>query len=118
MPRSKPRERPTGDAVRNESSRSVAATVGWMLATLTTLAGILAVTGLQIASQFTSASESLTMLSRLLLFASAIGGLASLVFLGVTFKVREDQPPMAIVIASVVISVLPLIALTVVVAGG
>ena len=118
MPRTKQRVRPGNVAVRNESSRSVAATVGWMLATLTTLAGILAVSGLQIASQYSSAGESLTMLSRLLLFASVISGLVSLVFLGVTFKVREDRPPLAIVVASVVISVVPLIALVVVLLNG
>ena len=104
----KSKAKPTATAPP-ESSRSVAATVAWMLTTLTTLVAMLAVFGLQLAARAIVRNEALVMLSRLLLFAAAMSGLAALLLLVVTWQVREDRPPLAIVVASVVIGVTPLV---------
>ncbi|MCE9555021.1 MAG: hypothetical protein K8T91_16830 [Planctomycetes bacterium] len=113
MARSKKRSRSAIAAEPPESSRSIAATVGWMLATLTTLVGIVAVTGLLIAARSITPNQSLVMLSRLLLFAAAISGLTSLVLLAVTWKVRQIRPPMAIVVFSIIIALTPLVGVVV-----
>ena len=117
MARSKKTARPAIVTEPPESSRSIAATVGWMLATLITLVGIVAVSGLLIAARSITPNESLVMLSRLLLFAAAISGLMSLVFLAVTWKVREIRPPTAIVVFSVIIALTPLVGVVMVIAS-
>jgi hypothetical protein len=101
-----------------ESQRSIAATVGWMLSTLTTLVAMLAVVGLQIAALRLVENKHLFVLSRLLLFAAAVSGLVSLVLLIVTWRVREDAPPRSIVIASIAIAATPLIGLVLVFTRG
>ena len=116
MARSKQKGRLAPAMEPAESSRSLAATVGWMLATLTTLVGIVAVAGLLIAARSLTPNESLLLLSRLLLFAAAISGLTSLVLLAVTWKVRQIPPPLTVVVFSILIAVTPLVGVVVVVA--
>jgi hypothetical protein len=84
-----------------------------MLATLTTLVAMLAVVGLQLWTRSTVRNEGLVAVGRLMLFTASVSGVAALVMLAVTWHVRDDRPPMSIVVASVVIAAAPLITVAV-----
>jgi len=113
--RTSTQDRLASQAMSGESTRSVAATVGWMLSTLATLVALLVVVALELTARLIDRGGPLIMISRLLLFTAAVSGIVTLVMLAVTWKVRDVRPPKSIVIGSLVIALAPWIGVAVIV---
>jgi hypothetical protein len=116
MPKRK--KKPTGaPAAPAESQAAEAATIGWMLAVLTTTVcefGVLAArfyfAGRPDAAAVGTAGE-------LLLFASAITGLVALLLIPVVYKARLVRPPSAVTAFAIIVGVAPWIVLLVQLGG-
>ena len=81
-------------------------TVGWMLTVVTTLA---CEVGFVLARWLARGERSLTMLSRLLLFAAFIIGLIALFVTPVVLRSRRVAPPRGVTAFSVVVAAAPII---------
>ncbi len=110
MPKQNRSRKKNSSAARNvpaESQAAEAATIGWMLATLT---GAVAELGVLAARLYTAAypdAKGIGTAGELLLFASALIGLIVLGLIPVVYKVRTLKPPPAITAFAVVVGILP-----------
>ena len=89
-----------------EDRRSVAATVGWLLAALATLLGTIVALVVSVAAPSTEGSM-LALLAEYLLVASRISGAVALLMTPVVYAVRPDRPPRAVVVAVLAIGAAP-----------
>ncbi|HHK42091.1 MAG TPA: hypothetical protein ENJ50_06710 [Planctomycetaceae bacterium] len=89
-----------------EDRRSVAATVGWLLAALATLLGTIVALVVSLAAPSTEGSM-LALLAEYLLVASRISGAVALLMTPVVYAVRPDRPPRAVVVAVFAIGAAP-----------
>lgn len=100
-------------AIAGEESRgSVAVTVSWMLTLLATAGGMITAVicfflsnSLQMTPQ---QAEVMALLSAVMTIVSAATGFLCLVLTVVVYRVRRDPPPIAITVAAVFVSCLPL----------
>lgn len=96
------------DSDRADLRRGEVVTVAWSLTVLTTLgaqifAGLAALIGAMWAE-----ATAITILFRLLIVSAAIAGVLSLILLPMVYRFRQDRPPTAIVVASLLIAAAPL----------
>lgn len=113
---SAPRITPTGDTTGEDRS-SIAVTVAWMLATLSTaIASALAVASYSIVrwgGEGADENAPLGFFPGLMLLIAALTGLASLGLIPIVYRVRPAPPPRSITIAAGLIGALPLVILVV-----
>lgn len=100
-------------AIAGEESRgSVAVTVSWMLTLLATAGGMLVAVicfSLSQSLQMTPQQvEVMGLLSAVMTIVAAATGFLCLVLTVVVYRVRRDPPPIAITVAAVFVSCLPL----------
>lgn len=86
-----------------------ALTIFWMLSSLTALALTLVGLSLSWAVSRSEGTERWSMLAELLLFASLISGLVTLLLTPLTVKLRRVPPPRPVTWAAVLIGLLPLV---------
>jgi hypothetical protein len=87
-------------------------TVGWMLMVVTTFICEVAATGCHLyVVQFDRQAATIELFSRLLLFASFVIGILSLIVCAVVLKSRRESPPRSILMFAVVVGVAPLMTL-------
>jgi hypothetical protein len=95
-----------------ESRASVAVTVAWMLTLfISGVALVIALVCLLVAQRAALSQEAMRnvrVLSNLMILIAALTGLLCLVLTVTVYRVRRDPPPIAITVAAVVLSVLPL----------
>ncbi len=85
-------------------------TVGWMLMVITTLICEVASAGCHLyVVQLDRQATTVEIFSRLLLFASFVIGIVSLIVCSVVVKTRRDPPPRSVLIFAVVVGIAPLI---------
>lgn len=98
-----------------EERRAEAATIGWMLATLCTAAGLLCALGTYLLVRpMDKPPEALVMLPGLLLLMSAGSGVVDLVLTPVVLRLRKTLPPPAVTRTAVLVGVAPMLLLVVI----
>jgi hypothetical protein len=97
-----------------EERRAEAATVAWMLTTLTTAAGLVCCGGATLLVwRFETPPTSLAMLPGLLMLMSTVAGLVVLILTPVVLRLRNAQPPKSITVGAVLIGAAPIVLLAV-----
>ncbi len=102
--------RPTAEKPA-EAPASVAVTVAWLLSNVTTLvcAGVAGLAWL--AARGREGNESVLLFAQFLHFSAIVAGCLSLMLLAAVLKIREDPPPLPLVVVSVIVAALPIVAL-------
>jgi hypothetical protein len=112
VPSSKKKKLRLASQQSTESPAAETLTIGWMLTVITGLACELGLgAALALAGRHPEA-HALQALTGLLLFASVVIGLLSLVLLPFVLKLRREAPPLGITVFAVVIGAAPLVLLT------
>ncbi len=94
-----------------ESRTAVAATVAWMLALMATvLAELLGLT-CQLYTILVENLEVLRVLGTVMLFVALLAGFITLALVPIVLRVAQRRPPRSIVVFSLVVGILPLVAL-------
>lgn len=100
------------DPLEQESRAAVALTVVWMLACLSTLAGVAVVLGLVGLMRFFPAAAGqrhpLAPVAGTLLVAALVTGVVNLLLVPIARRIRRVPPPRAVVRLSLLIGMLPL----------
>ena len=98
--------KPRSDQPKEESPRSLAVTVGWMLATLAT-ALALVVAAVTASLHSVLSGGMFLAVSRYLLLTAVITGTVTLALIPVVRKARADRPPPAVEWTAIGIGLLP-----------
>ena len=95
----------------NESPASVAVTVAWMMAVITTLICASVSAGLWMIFQGRTDNPSALVFVGLLHFGSIVTGAVSLLLLPVVLKIHRQRPPVGLVVFAAIVGALPIAAL-------
>ena len=106
MVRNKHRNLQTG-----ESRTADTATVAWVMLSLTALLCELGVVALLIVQQTMAPAPRIELLATLLFFAALVAGVFGMVILPLVLRFRKVAPPRSIVVASIIIGLVPLVAI-------
>jgi hypothetical protein len=114
MRKSKPkRNRRPADLMPEESQAADALTIGWMLATITTLICQIGALGARWAALGNPAVRQLNLFSGFLFFAAMAIGAVTLALIPVLYRIRKLAPPRAVVVFAVVVAIAPWVTLVV-----
>src|SRR5262245_61404594 len=97
----KKRQKPTRPAPPPESRLADVATVGWMLAVMTTLVCQLAALVVWAGFQGRPEAERALLFGRVLHFSAVVAGVVSLMGLAVVLKTRRGPVPMTILVVAI-----------------
>ena len=109
MAKKKKRKAPLAVA-EPEPPAVVAATVGWMLAVMTTISCTVVALGVRGLAR-EGAAENVQLFARFMHFSAVVTSLVSLALLAVVLKIRNQPPPRSIMAVALIAAAVPLVAL-------
>ena len=96
-----------GNGEPDEAQSTEVATIGWMLATMTTLICEVGSVAVRWIAGYVPSQPGLFVFSDLLLFVALVSGTVSLLLMLLVLRVRISPPPREIVAGSVLIALAP-----------